>query len=217
MTAPQPPGGRRDRAARNEQRILEAARAVLVEDPGAPIAAVARHAGVGMSALYRHYRSKDELLQRLALDGLRRYLDAVQAALDDDGDPWTTFAGFMRRALDAGTSSLTLRFAGTFTATQELQREGRRAYEATLRLLDRAKAAGVLRPDIDVGDLSLLFEQLQAVRAGDQRRTAQLRHRYLALVLDGLHQASAASLPARPPSWREISRRYDERPADRAD
>ena len=213
-TAPEPIG-RRARAARNEQRILEAARAVLADDPGAPIAAVARHAGVGMSALYSRYRSKDELLQRLALDGLRRYLDAVQAALDDDGDPWTVFAGFMRRALDAGTSSLTPRFAGTFTATEELQREARRAYDATLRLLQRAKAAGVLRPDIDVGDLSLLFEQLQAVRAGDRRRTAQLRHRYLALVLDGLHQASAASLPARPPTWREISRRYEKkRPAD---
>jgi AcrR family transcriptional regulator len=211
-TAPGPPSGRRARAARNEQRILEAARAVLLDDPGAPIAAVARHAGVGMSALYSRYRSKDELLQRLALDGLRRYLDAVQAALDDDGDPWTAFAGFMRRALDAGTSSLTPRFAGTFTATEELQGEGRRAYEATLRLLERAKAAGALRPDIDVGDLSLLFEQLQAVRAGDQGRTAQLRHRYLALVLDGLHQTSATSLPARPPTWREISRRYEKRP-----
>jgi AcrR family transcriptional regulator len=210
-TAPEPPSGRRARAAHNEQRILEAARAVFVDDPGAPIAAVARHAGVGMSALYRRYRSKDELLQRLALDGLRRYLDEVQAALDDDGDPWAAFAGFMRRALDAGTSSLTLRFAGSFTATEELQREGRRAFEATQRLLQRAKAAGMLRPDIEVGDLSLLFEQLQAVRAGDQRRTAQLRHRYLALVLDGLRQDTAAPLPARAPSWREISHRYDDR------
>jgi len=211
MTAPTtlPLSGRRAQAARNDQRILEAARAVFIADLDAPIAAVAERAGVGISALYRRYRSKDDLVRRLCLDGLQRYIAEAEAALADDRDPWTAFAAFMRRSLDAGASSLTLRFAGTFAATEELQRAGATAHEATQRLLDRTKAAGALRPDIEVGDISLLFEQLQAVHVNDPHRTTQLRHRYLTLILDALHTPSAPQLPGPPPTWQEISRRYD--------
>ena len=72
-------------------------------DPGAPIAAVAEHAGVGISALYRRYASKEELLRRLCGDGLKAYLAAAEAALADDGDPWEAFARFMRRVVDAAS------------------------------------------------------------------------------------------------------------------
>ena len=208
-TTTAPLSGRRAQAARNDQRVLDAARAVFTADPGAPIAAVAERAGVGIGALYRRYRSKDELLQRLSLEGLRRYIAAAEAALADDGDPWAAFAHFMRRCLDDGAGSLTLRFAGAFTATEELHRLGGTAHQLTQRLLDRTRSAGALRPDIAVGDLSLIFEQLQAVRAGDQRRTSQLRHRYLALLLDALHTPAAAPLPGPAPRWEEITRRYD--------
>jgi AcrR family transcriptional regulator len=203
-----PLSGRRAQAARNDGRILEAARAVFVADPDAPIAAVAEQAGVGISALYRRYRSKEELLQRLALDGLRRYVAEAEAALADDGDPWTAFAQFMRRALDAGTGSLTLRFAGSFAATEELNREGRRAFAATQHILDRTKAAGALRPEIDVPDIVLIFEQLQSIQSGDQPRSLQLRHRYLALLLDALHAPATTPLPGPAPTWPEITGRY---------
>jgi len=201
--------GRRAQAARNDGRILDAARDVFTADPGAPIAAVAERAGVGIGALYRRYHGKEELLQRLSLDGLRRYIAAAEAALADDGDPWAAFAGFMRRCLDDGAGSLTLRFAGSFTATDELHRLGQAAHKATQRLLDRTKSASALRADLEVGDISLLFEQLQAVHAGDQRRDGQLRHRYLALLLDALRDASAGPLPGPAPTWEEIGRRYD--------
>jgi AcrR family transcriptional regulator len=204
----QPLSGRRAQAARNDQRILEAARAVFMADPEAPIAAVAARAGVGIAALYRRYRSKEELLQRLAGDGLRRYIAETEAALADDGDPGDVFARFLRRSLDTGAGSLTVRLAGAFTATEELQRLGREAHAATQRLLDRTKAAGALHPDITVGDISLLLEQLQAVQVGDLQRTGQLRHRYLALLLDAL-QRPATPLPGPPPGWEEITRRYD--------
>src|SRR5215218_3196029 len=200
--------GRQAEAARNDQRILEAARAVFTADPTAPISAVAEHAGVGISALYRRYRSKEELLQRLSLDGLRRYLAEVKAALADDGDPWEAFAAFMRRAVDADTSSLTLHLAGTFTPTEAHWRDGETAFQLNIRLLNRTKAAGVLRPEIEVGDLALLFEQLAAIKVGDPERTKQLRQRYLALLLDALRDTSAAPLPGPPPTWKEISRRW---------
>jgi AcrR family transcriptional regulator len=203
--------GRRGEAARNNQRILDAARAVFTTDPDAPIATVAERAGVGIGALYRRFRSKDELLQRLSMDGLERYIAAAEAALAQDADLWDAFTDFMRHCVDAGSGSLTVRFAGTFTATEELYRAGRKANELTQRLVARAKAAGALRADIEVGDLSLLFEQLQAVHAGDEMRTSQLRHRYLALILEALHAPGAASLPGPAPRWDEITRRYETR------
>jgi AcrR family transcriptional regulator len=203
-----PQSGRRAQAARNNQRILEAARAVFVADPGAPIAAVAAYAGVGIGALYRRYRSKEDLLARLAGDGLRRYITEAEAALADDGDPWAAFAGFMRRIVDADTHSLTLRLAGTFTPTEELHRDAARAQELDTRLLARTVAAGAIRADLTISDLSLLFEQVASIRLGDQDRTRQLRHRYLGLLLDALHTPSPGPLPGPPPSWEEISRRW---------
>jgi len=208
-----PLSGRRAQAARNDQRILEAARAVFVADPGAPISAVADQAGVGISALYRRYRSKEELLRQLSGDGLRRYIAGAEAALADDGDPWVAFVGFMRRIVDADTHSLTLRLAGTFTPTEELYRDAGTAHELNVRLLERTKAAGAIRADLDVNDLSFLFEQVASIRLGDQDRTSQLRHRYLALLLDGLHTPAPGPLPGPPPSWEEIGRRWA-RPAE---
>ena len=204
-----PMSGRRAQAARNDERILEAARAVFVADPGAPIAAVAQRAEVGISALYRRYASKEELLQRLALDGLRRYISEAEAALADESDPWEAFAAFMRSSLDAGASSLSRRLAGTFTPTDELNEAGRHAFELTQRLLDRTKAAGALREEIEVGDLTLIFEALQALQVGDPERAGALRHRYLALLLDALHAPAGDPLPGPAPSWREVSGRWE--------
>lgn len=201
--------GRRAEAARNDGRILDAAREVFVEDPGAPISAVAERAGVGISALYRRYESKENLLRHLSGEGLRRYIAVVETVLADEGDPWSAFAEFMRRGVEADTNSLTQRLAGTFAPTEELNREGARAHELTRRLLDRTKAAGVLRADLEAGDLSLIFEQLAAVRIGDRQRTGQLRRRYLALMLEALRAPSESRLPGPAPSWEEIRRRWE--------
>ena len=113
-----PLSGRRAQAARNDDRILEAAREVFVANPEAPIADVAKRAGVGISALYRRYPSKEDLLRTLCADGLDRYIATVEAALADAGDPWEAFASFMRSAVDNDSTSLTLHLAGTFTPTE---------------------------------------------------------------------------------------------------
>ncbi|HET6212476.1 MAG TPA: TetR/AcrR family transcriptional regulator [Micromonosporaceae bacterium] len=203
-----PMSGRRAQAARNDEAILAAARAVFVADPGAPIAAVADRAGVGISALYRRYASKEDLLRKLCADGLRRYIADAEAALADQSDPWTAFAGFMRRVVDADTHSLTLNLAGTFTPTEDLYRDATRADVLNRKILARAKAAGVVRAEVEITDLALLFEQLAATQVGDERRTVQLRHRYLALILDGLHQTNVARLPGPPPKPAEIEGRW---------
>lgn len=201
--------GRRAEAARNDGRILDAAREVFVADPKAPISTVAERAGVGIGALYRRYGSKEELLRHLNHEGLSRYIAAVEEALADEGDPWSTFTDFMRRVVDADTHSLTLRLAGTFTPTEELYRNGRRAQELNVRLFERTKAAGAIRPDVEVDDLPLLLEQLAAIRVAGEERTRQLRQRYLALLLQALHAPSGSELPGPPPSWEEIGQRWE--------
>src|SRR3712207_9065872 len=86
-----PLNGRRAEAARNDWLIMDAAREVFIADPAAPIAAVAKRAGVGIGALYRRYASKEELLRWLCAEGLRQYIAEAEAALADEGDPWSAF------------------------------------------------------------------------------------------------------------------------------
>jgi AcrR family transcriptional regulator len=203
-----PLSGRRAQAARNDKRILQAAREVFVANPEAPIANVAKRAGVGISALYRRYPSKEDLLRKLCADGLQRYIEAVQAAVDDDGDPWEAFARFMRRAVEADSNSLTLRLAGTFTPTPELFAMAEHAQQLNRRLFARTKEAGAIRPDADVNDVGSILEQVASLRLGDAERTNAIRQRYLAIALDGLRTPEPSELPAPPPTWREVTARW---------
>jgi AcrR family transcriptional regulator len=200
--------GRQAEAARNDQLILEAARAVFVADPGAPVSEVAKRAGVGIAALYRRYPSKEDMLRKLSGDGLHRYIAAAEAALADDADPWASFATFMRRVVEADTHSLTQTLAGTFTPTEELYRDAARAQELNVALFERLVTAHAVRSDVVVDDLGWILEMVAAVRLRDPQRTRELRERYLALLLDGL-RAPATALPGPPPNWPEISERWN--------
>ncbi len=210
-SVPPPLSGRRAQAARNDEAILAAARAVYLDDPDAPISAVADRAGVGISALYRRFPSKEELLRKLCADGLGAYIDAVREAVDalaQGADAWEAFATFLRRVVDAGSTSLTSRLAGTFTPSDELYRDATLADELNRQLVERLRAAGVVRPDIEVADLGLILEQIAAVRIGDERRTYELRHRYLTLMLDALRHPGTTELPGPPPTAGELAARW---------
>src|SRR4051794_31117112 len=101
---PDPTGrlsGRRAEAARNDLTILDAARDVFLDDPHAPIAAVAAVAGVGVGALYRRYESKDVLLQTLCHDGLTRFNAIAEAALADHDDPGDALRAFIAGIVEA--------------------------------------------------------------------------------------------------------------------
>jgi AcrR family transcriptional regulator len=201
--------GRRRQSARNDAVILEAAREVFLADPKAPIAAVAERAAVGMSALYRRYAGKEELLRQLCHDGLRRFnAEADAAAADPDG--WQAFAGFMRRVVDADVHSLTTHLAGTFTPTAEMRQDAERSSTLVDGLVDRARASGRLRDDVVAHDVALMLEACAAIRVPDPDRTRQLRQRYLALVLDGL-AVHGTALPGPPPEGSEIGWRWRRR------
>jgi AcrR family transcriptional regulator len=200
-----PLSGRRAQAARNDEVILKSARAVFIADPGAPISAVAEHAGVGISALYRRYPSKEELLRKLCTDGLTQYIEEAEAALADDSEPWQAFSRFMHRLVEIGSSSLTRRLAGTFTPTPELYEAAQHAQDLNVKVFDRV--AGQLRKGVVVDDLGLLLEQVTSLQVGDPERSNQLQHRYLAIALDGL-RAGDGDLPGPPPDWAEMAARW---------
>ena len=203
-----PLSGRRAQAARNDELILASARAVFAADPAAPISAVAEHAGVGISALYRRCASKEDLLRRLCDDAVRLYNREAEAALADEGDRWSVFRRFMHRVVAADLYALTLRLAGTFTPDSGLHREALRAQELSTRLFERTRAAGAIRPDVVLDDIALIFEQVTAVRLVDEYRTRRLRERSLALMLDALRRTPADPLPGPPPTPEEVTQRW---------
>jgi AcrR family transcriptional regulator len=198
--------GRRAQAARNDKVILDSARAVFIAEPDAPITAVARHAGVGISALYSRYGSKEELLRKLCSDGLERLVAETEAALADDRDDWTVFTSLMTRLVDADTSSLTAALAGPFTSTPDMLKLAERANRLLSELFDRV--SGALRPGAAVHDLSVIFEMVAAVKNPDPERTRELRRRYLTVILDGLRAGARDPLPGAAPTWTEVASRW---------
>ena len=207
--------GRRGQAARNDAIILEAARNVFLEDPGAPIAAVAERAGVGFSALYRRYPSKEQLLRRLCHDGLKRFIAEADTGLTDT-DGWRGLTGFIERIVDADVHSLTVRLAGTFTPTPEMHEDSMRANALAVKLVERAHESGRLRHDVVPDDLELLLEGCAAIRLPDPQRTRELRKRYLTLLMKGMSAGDAEPLPGPPPTPHELNWRWAPRAASAA-
>jgi AcrR family transcriptional regulator len=207
MPNPPPPAlsGRRGQAARNDGAILDAAREVFLADPKAPIAAVAERAGVGISALYRRYPGKEDLLRTLCHDGLRRYTAEAEAALAEP-DPVPALRGFLERVVVADVHSLTVHLAGTFTPTPEMDADAARAAEVSTELFERARPG--LRDGLVVDDLTLVLEGCAAVRMPTPERTAEMRLRYVEVLFTGLTTDPARPLPGPPPTARELSWRW---------
>ncbi|UJW34963.1 TetR/AcrR family transcriptional regulator [Saccharothrix sp. AJ9571] len=199
--------GRRQQAAQNDGLILEAAREVFLADPKAPVSAVAKRAGVGISALYRRYPGKEDLLRHLCHEGLRRYNAEAEAALEEE-DAGRAFTGFVERVVDADVHSLTVHLAGTFTPTPEMGADALRSNELATTLVDRAKEAGALRQDAVPQDIGLTLEACAAIRVDDPTRTRQLRRRVLAMLLRTLSALSDPPLPGPPPQPGELSGRW---------
>jgi AcrR family transcriptional regulator len=204
--------GRRAEAARNHERILDAARDVFLADPEAPISAVAVRAGVGISALYRRYPSKEDLLRALAADGLTRYIADLEAALASDADPWTAYVECLGRIVDGRSQALAQRLAGTFTPTPELTALAERAGHLAETLFRRVRRAGELREDVTEADVVLLLEMLTLVELPAPNGGAALRRRYLALLLEALRWPGRVTLPGPPARQADLVARWRTRP-----
>ncbi|GAB2477665.1 TetR/AcrR family transcriptional regulator [Jatrophihabitans fulvus] len=210
--------GRRKQAARNDERILAAAREVFLADPGAPISAVSAHAQVGISALYSRYANKEGLLRALAGAALEDLLADVTAALDDlaagPPDPeraWTVYCECLGRIVDGRSQALAQRLAGTFRPTPELGELAARAGTAVTTLHRRVTRAGALRRDVSAADVTLLLEAVMTIDVPDE----SLRRRYLAVVTQSLRAPGGGALPGRPAEESDLAERW-RRGADRA-
>jgi AcrR family transcriptional regulator len=206
-----PLSGRRAEAARNDERILGAAREVFLADPEAPVSAVAAQAGVGISALYRRYPSKEDLLRALAADGLSRYIADLQAALASDAGPWTAYASCLHRIVEGRSQALAQRLAGTFTPTPELTALAEKAGHLAQSLFRRVRRSGELRDDVSEADIVLLLETIMLVELPGPDGGADLRHRYLALLLQALHAPANAPLPGPPARQADLVARWRSR------
>ncbi|MGH2951908.1 MAG: TetR/AcrR family transcriptional regulator [Solirubrobacterales bacterium] len=175
-------------AQRNRRKVLDAARERFAEvGLDAQIDDIARAAGVGVGTVYRHFPTKEDLLQALADDRFAGLAEAARAALGDP-DPWEGFAGFMRysaetMAADRGLSEAMDQRPGT--CREAAERAG--LPEVTAKVVERAKGAGALRDDIGPDDVpSLICGLGRAVRAGEPGPPPMSWERYLEIMLAGL-------------------------------
>src|SRR5712691_4544222 len=84
-------------ARRNRERVLDAARAAFAaQGLSVPLDEIARHAGVGPGTLYRHFPTKEALIEAVVHDRLQG-LAADGAALLDAPDPGAAFFAFLGR------------------------------------------------------------------------------------------------------------------------
>ncbi len=182
------PGARplRADAQRNRARILEAAQVEFAESGGgAQIDAIAARAGVGVGTFYRHFPTKEALVDQLVRERFEAMAADAAAALEV-GDPWTAFSGLLhacgeRCELDAGTQHLFLA-VGPDAAERlavETGLQGR-----SQQLIDRGVAAGVVRADFRAEEIGMLMCGLSSTM-GFQKASWDWR-RHLEIVLDGL-------------------------------
>jgi AcrR family transcriptional regulator len=171
-------------ARRNRERILQAARAACAEHGAAvQIDDVARSAGVGVGTVYRHFPTKDALIEALVAEKIRVTTENLREALEID-DPWEAFAAGVRRnaevmAADAALRDALIRLGPAARASEAAYAE---VNEVGGRLVTRAQEAGVLRDDVTIDDVGALIGGLCASMGH-----AELDwRRHLEVLLDGL-------------------------------
>lgn len=180
---------RRADARRNRARILEAARRVCAKHGAAvQMDDVARSAGVGVGTVYRHFPTKDALIEALVAEKIRMTTENLREALEIE-DPWEAFVAAMRRnaevmAADAALREALIRLGPAARASEAQYAE---VNEVAGRLVDRAQAAGVLRDDVTTEDVGALIGGLCASMAHPELDW----RRHLEVLLDGLHARGA--------------------------
>ena len=205
---------RRD-AERNRQRILKAASEVFTER-GLEVSLdeVARHAGVGVGTVYRRFRTKEDLVEALFVDRIEEVAALAEAAVQDP-DPWSGLVCFMEQAANLLAGDVGLRqlmMFATYGGDKVWYARQRNAPLVT-RLVERAQAAGQLRPDLSPTDIPFILFVLTEAAQLARQISPEIWRRYLVFVLDGLRPEregiSPLPVPAMPPGEFEMSMRQN--------
>ena len=194
--------GMRADAQRNRERIMAAARNVLVEQgPDAPLDAIAAAADVGIATLYRRFPDRQALVRAVVLDVLSRSGAEAQQALDEEPDTFRALARYLHRALDLRVSAVMPALLDHLPPDDaEIESIRTHSWGLFEQLVDQAHAAGTLRRDVTFLDVGQLLVRLARPLPGPVPPDLdnQLAHRHLELVLDGLRVNRAAPVTPLP-------------------
>jgi AcrR family transcriptional regulator len=181
-------------ARRNAERIVRAAEQVFA-DRGTEVVLedIARHAGVGVATLYRHFASKEELVRAVIEHAFADQVEsAVQRALDDEEHALTGFVAVLE--------ALMTMIAQQRNALAAAKQPGQfpvdlvaPLFEKLAIILARAQRQGTLRNDLHPDDLPRLT--LMVLNTMWLNDTPGNWRRYLMLLLDALQPGAARPLP----------------------
>jgi AcrR family transcriptional regulator len=181
-------------AQRNRDRLLEAAvSAFSREGPDVTLDAIAKDAGVGIGTLYRHFPTREALVEAAYRNELARLCDAVADLLrimppDDATRAWMDrFVDYMttKRGMADALRAVIASGGNPFAQSRD------RLVGAITALLQAGAAAGTIRPDIEPADVLASLSGV-SLAAGEPAQRDQAR-RLLDLLMDGLQYRVAAS------------------------
>ena len=175
-------------ARRNRERILQSARAAFAESGAdAQIDDVARHAGVGVGTVYRHFPTKQALLTELVRQTFRLFTERAREALQAGGEPLALIEGLLRRIAETAAGDAGVQYAlassDAQAARSEAQAEQDELIAVIAELIERARRAGTIRPGIEATDIAML---ICGVVSAMGPRPGFDWHRHLDLVTDTL-------------------------------
>jgi AcrR family transcriptional regulator len=174
-------------AARNRERILEAAEQVFSERGlDASVAEVARRAGVGKATIFRSYATKDDLIAAITYERVRWVERLVDDALEQP-DAWQAFKDLLldlasRHAIDVTH----LEALARQSHSPQLAEARASTYAAMRKLMERAKAEGKMRADATPDDLRVLFHGVTLSLAVEERRDVAVWTRWAVLFAAAL-------------------------------
>jgi AcrR family transcriptional regulator len=198
----------RSDARRNRAALVASARELFArEGVDVPVEEITHHAGLGMGTLYRHFSTKDELIDAVLEDAFAEILRLAEEAVCEQ-DAWSGFTRFLERALELHAQNRGVKdmLASRQHGLRHADAMRRRIRPLLARLIERAQEQGSLRADFTPEDLPLLFWSAGRVIETTVRVAPAAWRRHLGLMLDGLRAEAATPLAAPPLTRAQVTR-----------
>jgi len=191
---------RRADAIRNRSLLVAAGGEVFAErGPDASLEEIARRAGVGIGTLYRHFPSREALVDAIYAEHIGAVVEVAEEAVAD-ADAWRGLERFLEHVLELQARNLPLRaaFLRQATTTGLVAERRSRILPLLKRMVERAKEQGALRDDLTVGDLSAAIWSFAPIIEATAEVAPDAWRRHLRIVLDGMRPLGATRQKTRP-------------------